>query len=55
MVVMRYEPFTTMTLLNKPVKDLRNIVSIMNDTDVDAEHITRLTWFLTREKEYYLP
>ena len=31
---------------------LRNIISILNAADAVAEHITRLTWFITRKKEY---
>jgi enamine deaminase RidA (YjgF/YER057c/UK114 family) len=31
---------------------LRNIVSILAATDAGAEHITRMTWFITDKKEY---
>ncbi len=31
---------------------LRNFFSILNAADEVAEHITRLTWFITRGKEY---
>ena len=31
---------------------LRNIIYILNAADAVAEHITRLTWFITRKKEY---
>ena len=32
---------------------LRNIISILNAADAVAEeHTTRLTWFITRKKEY---
>ena len=31
---------------------LRNIISILNAADLVAEQITRLTWFITRKKEY---
>ena len=52
LVGMRHVPFTPITLLIKPVKALRNIISILNAADAVAEHITRLTWFITRKKEY---
>ena len=31
---------------------LHNIISILNAADAVAEHIIRLTWFITRKKEY---
>ncbi|MDB3917445.1 RidA family protein [bacterium] len=31
---------------------LRNIMSILAATDAGAEHITRMTWFITDKKEY---
>ena len=31
---------------------LRNIISILNADDAAAEHIIKLTWFITRKKEY---
>ena len=31
---------------------LRNIISILAEADASAEHITRLTWFITDKQEY---
>ena len=32
---------------------LRNIISILAEADASAEHITRLTWFITDKQEYF--
>ena len=31
---------------------LRNILTILNTANASAEHITRMTWFITDKKEY---
>ena len=31
---------------------LRNIISILAEADASAEHITKLTWFITDKQEY---
>ena len=31
---------------------LRNILTILNAANASAEHITRMTWFITDKKEY---
>ena len=31
---------------------LRNILTVLNATNAGAEHITRMTWFITDKKEY---
>ena len=49
---MRHVPFTPITLLSKPGQALCNIIPILNAADAVAEHITRLTWFVTSKKEY---
>ena len=32
---------------------LRNIMSILAEANASAEHITRLTWFITDKQEYF--
>ena len=31
---------------------LRNIISILAEANANAEHITRMTWYITNKKEY---
>ena len=43
--------FHTDYFAEQAVQALRNIIYILNATIAVAEHITRLTWFITRKKE----
>ena len=52
LVGMRHITFHTDYFAVQASKALRNIISILNAADVIAVHITRLTWFITRKKEY---
>ena len=43
--------FHTDYFAEQAVQALRKIIYILNAADAVAEHITRLTWFITRKKE----
>ena len=52
LVAMRRVPYHTDYFAEQAGKALHNIISILNAADAIAEHIIRLTWFITRKKEY---
>ena len=44
--------FQTSDFAEQTGQTLRNILTILNAANAGAEHITRMTWFITDKKEY---
>ena len=44
--------FQTNDFAEQTGQTLRNILTILNAANAGAEHITRMTWFITDKKEY---
>ena len=44
--------FQTDDFAEQTGQTLRNILTILNAANAGAEHITRMTWFITDKKEY---
>ena len=44
--------FQTDDFAEQTGQSLRNILTILNAANAGAEHITRMTWFITDKKEY---
>ena len=44
--------FQTNDFAEQTGQTLRNILTILNAANASAEHITRMTWFITDKKEY---
>ena len=44
--------FQTNDFAKQTGQTLRNILTILNAANAGAEHITRMTWFITDKKEY---
>ena len=44
--------FQTNDFAEQTGQTLRNILTILNVANAGAEHITRMTWFITDKKEY---
>ena len=44
--------FQTDDFAEKAGQALRNIMSILAEANANAEHITRMTWYITNKQEY---